>query len=279
LPHRTHDLRDGRAAHIVVAVVTTLSSAAACTAPLPAEWTEPSTGMEFVLVQPGEFEMGLSSPPDDTLRPAPAHRVRILSPFYLARFEVTQAQWEDVMGTTPSQFADCGPQCPVESISWHDAEAFLVALAARSPGEVFRLPTESEWEYACRAGSGARYGTGGDTLRSNSANFDARIPFEGTSQSEFVGRPTPVGTYPANRWGLSDLSGNVWEWTSDEYCPYLPGSIDGAAASCGSDTVAIRGGSWAFSANAARCGRRYVHHRDDSGYSIGLRVVREVPRR
>ena len=262
----------------VVAVVTALSSTSACTGLPPADWSEPTTGMEFVLVRPGEFEMGLLSPPDDSLRPAPAHSVRILRPFYLARYEVSQAQWEDVMGTTPSQFSDCGPQCPVESISWHDAEAFLAALTARNPGEVFRLPTEAEWEYACRAGSGARYGTDGDTLSSNSANFDARIPFEGRSGDEFVGHPTPVGTYPPNSWGLSDLSGNVWEWTSDEYCPYPPGSRDGAARSCGSDTVAIRGGSWAFSANAARCGRRYVHHRDDSGYSIGLRVVREVPR-
>jgi formylglycine-generating enzyme required for sulfatase activity len=263
----------------VVGVVATLLIASSCAAPLPADWSEPTTGMEFVLIQPGEFKMGLSSPPDDTLRPAPEHSVRIPSPFYLARFEVTQAQWETVMGTTPSQFADCGPLCPVESISWHQAEAFLAALAARTPGEVFRLPTEAEWEYACRAGSGARYGVEGDVLSSNSANFDARIPFEGVSESQFVGHPTPVGTYAANRWGLSDLSGNVWEWTSDEYCPYPPGPTEGARRSCGSDTIAIRGGSWAFSANAARCGRRYVHHRDDSGYSIGLRVVREVPPR
>jgi len=256
----------------VAAVVVT-----ACTPAPPPTWSEPITGMEFVLVQPGQFQMGLLAPPLDTLRPAPAHLVDVSEPFYLGRFEVTQDEWADVMETTPSQFADCGPRCPVETVSWYDVDEFIARLNARSPGETFRLPTEAEWEYACRAGSDARYGSGLDTISVSLANFDPRPSLEGSDTTGFVGRPTPVGTYPANAWGFADLNGNVWEWTADEFCPYSQSPKEGSVRACGSDTIAIRGGSWAFSAYAARCGRRYVHHREDSGYSIGFRVVRLVP--
>lgn len=232
--------------------------------------------MQFVLVPAGSFEMGLSRPPGD-LRPAPPHRVRITRPFYLGRFEVTQAQWHRIMGTDPNQFPDCGDACPVESVSWHDAQAFLERLQQAHPGERFRLPTEAEWEYACRGGGGGRYGSGVDTLRPDLANYDARIPFDGRVGTAFVGHPLPVGSFPPNAWGAYDLAGNVWEWTDDEYCPYGPGDAVDPRARCATDTVAIRGGSWAFSANAARCGRRYTHDRSDSGYSLGFRIVREVP--
>lgn len=241
----------------------------------PARWTEPTTGMEFVLIPAGRFEMGLLDPPTD-IRPATRHRVSLSRPFYLARFEVTQAQWQQLMGSNPSQFPDCGPQCPVETVSWHDAQQFLQRLQAANPGQRFRLPTEAEWEYACRAGSRSRYGSGIDTLRPELANYDARIPFEGSGPGKFIGRPAQVGSYAANAWRLHDMNGNVWEWTQDEYCPYATQPVIDPAPRCGTDTVAIRGGSWAFSANAARCGRRYTHARGDSGYSLGFRIVREV---
>lgn len=86
-----------------------------------------------------------------------------------------------------------------------------------------------------------------------------------------------MGSFPPNPWGIHDLQGNVWEWTSDEYCPYAEETVRNPRARCGTDTVAIRGGSWYLSANAAGCGRRYTHARDDSGFSLGFRVVREIP--
>jgi len=244
----------------------------------PDRWTEPVTGMEFVLLPAGSFDMGLDHPPGD-LRPAPVHRVRLSTPLYLGRFEVTQEQWRRVMGSSPVQFPGCGESCPVETVSWYDVQEFLRRLDAADPGEHFRLPTEAEWEYACRAGSDSRYGSGVDTLSPDMANYDERIPFDGVAGDHFVGRPRPVGSFPPNAWGLYDLTGNVWEWTTDEYCPYPEGPATDPIARCGTDTVTIRGGSWAFSANAARCGRRYTHHRKDSGYSLGFRVVREVGRR
>ena len=243
--------------------------------PEPSTWTESVTGMQFTLVPAGEFSMGLLQPPDD-VRPAPRRRVQLSRPFYIGRFEVTQAQWSQVMGSNPSQLVDCGPDCPVESVSWHDAERFLARLTELNPRERFRLPTEAEWEFACRAGSDGRYGDV-DTLSPELANYDSRIPFEGARDTIFVGGTRPVGSYPANSFGLHDMAGNVWEWTAGEYCPYADSLTANPLESCGTDTIPIRGGSWYFSANAARCGRRYTHAREDSGFSLGFRVVREAP--
>lgn len=250
----------------------------ACEGPHPDQlaetWRDPATGMEFVLVPAGEFVMGLRDGEDD-LRPAPSHPVRVTRPFYLGRFEVTQAQWQRVMGTDPSQLNECGPSCPVESVSWEDVRAFLHRLSELNEGERFRLPTEAEWEYACRAGSDARYGEF-ETLSPTLANYDSRIPFEGVVDTVFLGSTVAVGSYPPNGFGLHDLVGNVWEWTEDEYCPYSQSAAVDPVQSCGSDTIPIRGGSWYFSAGAARCGRRYTHARGDSGFSLGFRVLREA---
>jgi formylglycine-generating enzyme required for sulfatase activity len=243
--------------------------------PAAASWTEPLTGMEFVLVPAGEFIMGLNRGPSD-VRPAPSHRVRLSQPFYLGRFEVTQSQWSQVMGANPSQLLECGPDCPVESVSWNDVTLFLERLSALTPGERFRLPTEAEWEYACRSGTEYRHGSA-DTLSPESANYDSRIPFAGAQDTVFLGSTTPVGSYPPNRFGLHDMLGNVWEWTADEYCPYGDSPSVDPAGHCGTDTIPIRGGSWYFSANAARCGRRFTHAREDSGFSLGFRIVREPP--
>ena len=248
----------------------------ACESPLPETIVEPTTGMELVLVRPDTFRMGLLRPPGD-VRPAPPHEVVITRPFYFGRFEVTQRQWARVMETEPSQFSDCGPDCPVESVSWHDAQAFLTRLSEADDGVRYRLPTESEWELVCRAGGEGRYTDGLGLLSPELANYDPSIPFEGSTGSDGRGTPLPVGSFPANAWGVHDIHGNVYEWTQDEYCPYPAGRVVDPSGSCGSDSVAIRGGSWLFSANAARCGRRYTHARDDSGFSLGFRVVREVP--
>ncbi len=262
-----------RARTIALGAVAASLLAGAC-GPSPT-WTEPTTGMEMVLIPAGSFRMGLRPDEPGDLRPAPLHRVTLTRPFYLGRLEVTQDQWLRVMGNRPSHLAGCGGSCPVETVSWNDVRAFLRRLDAADPGLHFRLPTEAEWEYACRAGTDLRYG-GFDTLAPALANYDARIPFDGVAGEAFVGSTVPVGSYPANPWGLHDMQGNVWEWTEDRYCPYAAGSVTDPVGRCGSDTIPIRGGSWYFSANAARCGRRYTHARWDSGFSLGFRVVREV---
>jgi sulfatase modifying factor 1 len=186
----------------------------ACASPKPdllqsATWEDPVTGMEFVLVPPGEFAMGLRIGEVD-VRPAPSHPVQLTRPFYLGRFEVTQAQWHRVMGTAPSQLSECGPDCPVESVSWYDVQEFLHRLSELNPGERFRLPTEAEWEYACRSGGEGRYGES-DILSPTLANYDSRMPFDGVADSIFMGGSVTVGSYPPNAFGLHDLAGNVWE--------------------------------------------------------------------
>ncbi len=243
---------------------------------LPIEWTDPVTSMEFVLVGPGSFKMGLSHDPPD-IRPAPPHDVTLTRGFYIGRYEVTQGQWTEVMGENPSQFVDCGDSCPVESVSWDDVQAFLVQLNSQSPGEHFRLPTEAEWEFACRSGSDSRYTDGLGALSPDLANYNPEVPFEGVAETGFREQPVPVGSFFQNEWGLHDIHGNVWEWVADEYCPYSTGGTIDPSGECESDTIPIRGGSWLFSANAARCGRRYTHARADSGFGLGLRLVRDVP--
>ncbi|MBI3449359.1 MAG: formylglycine-generating enzyme family protein [Acidobacteria bacterium] len=235
--------------------------AAACAPGPPAAWTEPRTRMEFVLIPSGRFTMG--TPRSEPGREAQElqHDVTLTRPFYLGRTEVTQAQWALVMGSNPSAFQDCGPSCPVETVSAIRIDTFLARLDDLA-GVRFRLPSEAEWEYSCRAGTRTAFATG-EKLDTTQAGFDRA-------------RPSPVASFPPNAWGLFDMHGNVWEWTGDEICPYPEGPSVDPVGRCASDRRVIRGGSWAFGADSARCGLRYTHHPEDSGYSLGFRLVREI---
>jgi formylglycine-generating enzyme required for sulfatase activity len=213
-------------------------------------------GIRLVWMPPGEFEMG--SRADETL-----HHVRLSKGFWIGETEVTQGQWTRVMGHNPSHFKRCGPDCPVESVSFEDVLEFLDRLNAREGGG-FRLPTEAEWEYACRAGSKTPYATG-ETLPRSAARFDARSPVR-------------VGSFPPNAWGLFDMHGNVWEWCSDWYGPYAGAVSESESNPKGprtGDKRVIRGGSFYFGADSCRCGLRYTHRPVDRGFSLGLRVARD----
>jgi formylglycine-generating enzyme required for sulfatase activity len=239
-------------------------------------WIEPLTGIAFVRLPAGHFDMG-SAPDARGHEPGERrHAVTLSRPFYLQRTEVTQAQWLLVMGENPASFRQCGEDCPVESVNLHQVEGFLVELN-RLTGESFRLPTEAEWEYGCRAGGTAPpwppAEPGADA--SDLANVDARYPMPGDSGGEFLGTPTPVGKYPANPWGLFDLHGNVWEWTASPHCPYSEGPAVDPQPSCDSPLRVIRGGSWTFDVASARCETRYTHRPQDSGFSLGFRLVWE----
>ena len=199
-----------------------------------------------------------------------AHQVTLTRPFWLGAFEVTQREWMTVMGTNPSRFIDGGDLRPVENVSWLEVQAFLGRLADRSSGQRFRLPTEAEWEYACRAGTTSAYASGA-LLSHDAANF--AISPESAARGE--GSTRAVGSYAANPWGFFDMHGNVWEWTSDEYCPYANGEANDPAPACGAPLKVIRGGSWYFGADSARCALRYTHRPGDRGFSLGFRLVRE----
>jgi formylglycine-generating enzyme required for sulfatase activity len=233
------------------------------------QWVEPGTGMTFVRIESGSLMMG--APPDEAGREAQEirHRVELSRPFWLGVFEVTQREWQRVMDDNPSHFRG-DDRLPVESVTWFDVQAFLDRLTKRSPGNRFRLPTEAEWEYACRAGTETAYNTGPSLspAQANVAESMAR-----TVAGE--GRTLTVGSFAPNAWGLHDMHGNVWEWTEDEHCPYASDPAVDPIGRCGSPLKVIRGGSWYFDAGSARCALRYTHRPQDLGFSLGFRVVRE----
>lgn len=242
---------------------------AGCLQREPARWSDPLTGMAFVRIDGGSFAMG--SPEHEPRREAQErqHRAHV-APFWIGTHEVTQQQWTRVMDANPSHFAGDATR-PVENITWHDVQTFLDRLNAHTDGG-FRLPTEAEWEFACRAGSATAFADG-DTLDSTRANVAANI----ADSTAGRGATRPVGSYPPNAWGLFDMHGNVWEWTADDHCPYSAG--EHASPSCGGPLKVIRGGSWYFEADSARCALRYTHAPSDKGFSLGLRLARDDRRR
>jgi formylglycine-generating enzyme required for sulfatase activity len=223
--------------------------------------TREVSGIPLVWLPPGEFEMG-SPPGEDGRQPDETpHRVRLTRGFWLGVTEVTQGQWVGVVGRNPSHFSKCGPDCPVENVRFDDAREFIDRLNARSAGG-FRLPTEAEWEYACRAGSGEPYSTGKNIDRS-AANFDGPATAR-------------VASFPPNAWGLFDMHGNVWEWCSDWYGPYDASTAVNPAGPVRGDKRVIRGGSFHFGADSCRCALRYTHRPADRGFSLGLRLARDA---
>ncbi len=217
---------------------------------------DPYTGMEFAPVPGGCFIAGATDGNSDE---RPPHEV-CLSPFYLGRYEVTQGQWRRVMGSNPSLFAACGDDCPVDQVSWSDAQEFIARLN-RLTGRGYRLPTEAEWEYACRGGGGPKRYCGDD--------IDAIAWYDRTSGN----RVHPVGKKHPNGFGLYDMSGNVWEWVQDWNGRYQPRKQqDPTGPGTGSSRVR-RGGSWQYGADKARATWRSSGYQEDRAMDIGFRVA------
>ena len=248
----------------------------ACAAPSSrdslAVWVEPVTGMEFLKVPPGRFSMGSGAEVVGRQDDERVHEVELTQGFYLGRDEVTQEQWIEVMNYNPSQFPECGQRCPIETVSFLDIQVFIRELEKRSRNARFRLPTEAEWEYACRAGTDTPFWTG-NTIGADQANIDGKYPYIGVPPGVFLGSPAPVGSYPANPWGFRDMHGNVWEWCQDWYGQYPDGRVVNPRGPEVGELRVIRGGSWVFDANSARSALRYTHAPEDSGYSLGFRLV------
>ena len=225
-----------------------------------ATYTDPATGMEFVLVPGGCYRMGNLQGGADSDE-EPAHQV-CLDDFYLGKTEVTQAQWLKMTGRNPSHFQK-GDDHPVESVSWNEAMAFLKKMSAAG-AKPYRLPTEAEWEYACRSGGKEETFCGGDTL-------DSLAWFDRTGG----GSTQAVATRQPNGLGLFDMSGNVWEFCSDTYAQdYYATSPDrnpqGAAEG---PHIVKRGGSWSINPRYLRATVRGRAARDDAHYSSGFRVA------
>jgi len=235
--------------------------------------------LELVWINPGSFMMG--SPLGESARDEDEtqHRVTLTKGFWLGKYEVTQAQWQQVMGSNPSYSKNAGGKAPVENVSWNDCKDFLQKLNGKGVEGTFRLPTEAEWEYACRAGTTTRFGFGendGDLHRYG--NYCERSCTEDYSwkdkdHSDGHDKTAPVGSLKPNAWGLHDMHGNVWEWCQDWYGDYPSGSAtDPAGVSSGSSRV-LRGGSWFLSAGLCRSARRYGIEPSYRFSLSGLRVV------
>jgi formylglycine-generating enzyme required for sulfatase activity len=240
----------------------------------PKEFTN-AVGMKMVRIPKGKFTMG--SPADEKDRKAdegPQHEVEV-SEFFLGAHEVTQAEYEKVMGTNPSYFSAGGggkdkvkgmdtSRFPVERVSWEEAMEFCKKLnemadRKKPAGWAYRLPREAEWEYACRGGASS-YQTFhfGNSLSSSQANFDGNRPYGGAAKGDFLGRTCKVGSYEKNGFGLFDMHGNVWEWCADWYDPdYYKRSprLDPAGPSTTPGRV-VRGGSWNFNGGHCRSASR-----------------------
>ena len=228
-------------------------------------------GMEFVGIPPGEFLMGSTS------RHAydgeqPVTRVRITKAFYLGKYEVTQDQWQAVMGNNLSSFKDCGGNCPVENVSWEEVQVFIGRLNARSGGGKYRLPTEAEWEYAARAG------TTTDTYAGNITQTYGNAPvLNGIAwYDENSGlRTHPVGQKAPNGWGLHDMLGNVWEWVGDWYGDYPGGAVTDPAGPGSGSLRVLRGGSWSYIARYCRSANRTGDPPGSRNINRGFRLLRE----
>jgi formylglycine-generating enzyme required for sulfatase activity len=242
-----------------------------------------SIGMEFIEISSGSFLMGADDDVSGALASEkPQHKVTISSSFYIARYEVTQAEWENVMGYNPYELDKSNsyynlpgmaerityPDHPA-TVSWEDAQEFIQQLNAKEGHNRYRLPTEGEWEYACRAGTATAYSFGDDSRRLGE--------YAWYGENFAAGGTHPVGKKKPNPWGLYDMHGNVWEWVQDYYSDTyyaISPILDPQGPESGTNHV-VRGGSWHETATSWRSTSRKPYSADYRGISIGFRLVME----
>ena len=224
--------------------------------------------LKMVLIPAGEFMMGSpDADKDASADEKPRHRVRITKPFYLGKYLLTQEQWQAVMGSNPSRYK--GSKNPVEQVSWDDSQIFLGKLNAKAGGKggKFGLPTEAQWEYACRAGSSTKYCFGDE---------ESGLGEYGWYGANSDNKPHPVGGKKPNAWGLYDVHGNVWEWCADWYDPSyyaISPKNDPLGPEAGSLHV-NRGGAWSSGAGYCRSACRSGDLRGLHDGNLGFRVCR-----
>ena len=214
-------------------------------------------GMKLAWIPPGAFIMGSPFNEEGRFLNETQHKVTLTKGFYLGIYQVTTEQWQALMGDNPSHFRG-EKNLPVEHVSWEDCHRFLTRLSEKE-GPAYRLPTEAEWEYACRAGTTTAFYFG-DTIHRDQANYQRK-------------KTTPVGRFPPNAWGLYDMHGNVWEWCWDWYDEYLKGEVVDPTGLPSRDFRVSRGGSFINSAERVRCASRYAHRPVDYPSNVGFRVA------
>jgi formylglycine-generating enzyme required for sulfatase activity len=238
--------------------------------------------LDMMLIPGGTFIMGSPKEEENSMdSERPQHEVTI-EPFFMGKYQVTQAQWRFVaqlpqvnreLEQDPSHFK--GDNRPVEQVSWEDAVEFCDRLSQYT-GRTYRLPSEAEWEYACRAGSAKPFAFG-DTITTNEVNYDGNYTYGNAPKGEYRGRTTPVGTFQPNAFGLYDMHGNVWEWCQDSWHSNYKGApTDGSAwldNEESSNRKLLRGGSWFNYPANCRSAFRYDNDLDYRIGNFGFRVV------
>jgi formylglycine-generating enzyme required for sulfatase activity len=217
--------------------------------------------LEMVLVPAGKFMMGSPKKEVGRYGDETQHEVTLTKPFYMGKYEVTQEQWESVMGDNPSSRTK-GAKYPVTDVSWEDCQEFIKNLNGITKGK-YRLPTESEWEYACRAGITIAYSFGAKITPKDANYYDSKL-----------GKPVEVGSYKPNAFGLYDMHGNVWEWCEDWKADYPKGAvIDPKGPAKGSGRV-LRGGSFLNYVSEARSSYRFDLSPTNRYNGVGFRLAR-----
>ncbi|OQX00162.1 MAG: hypothetical protein BWK73_49245 [Thiothrix lacustris] len=222
-----------------------------------ADWGVAGVTQRMRWIEPGTFLMG--SPPDERERGANElqHEVTLTRGFWLADTACTQALWQAVMGGNPSNFK--GAELPVETVDWYKVQKFLRKLGEKVSGLKVRLPTEAEWEYACRAGMTTAFAFG-ESVTAQQVHVDGK-------------QTVAVKSLPANPWGLYAMHGNVWEWCQDGYGEYPAVAVVDPVGDDGSDLRVLRGGSWVNGSEQARSAARGRSLAGNADYNIGLRIA------
>jgi formylglycine-generating enzyme required for sulfatase activity len=242
-------------------------------AQMDAKWHVPDsivhvqTGATMLLIHPGEFLMGSPESEAERRDDEVQHRRVIRKPFYLGKTAVTQAEWRKVMGSNPGSFK--GEDLPVDMVSWDDCQVFL-----KKAGGGMRLPSEAEWEYACRAGTTTTFSFGA-TITPEQVNYDGNGPYGGASEGLNRKRPVAVGSLPANAWGLHEMHGNGMEWCQDGYGDYPSSGTEEPSRDAGERV--LRGGSWLRTASGCRAARRVRFEPGLRDINLGLRLARTLP--
>jgi formylglycine-generating enzyme required for sulfatase activity len=252
-----------------------------------------SIDMKLALIPAGKFTMGSPAAEADRDDIEVQHEVEISRPFYMGVYEVTQQQWQKVIGKPSKSHFNAtrggGPDHPVEDLRWNEAVDFCNRLTAlpeeKKAGRKYRLPTEAEWEYACRAGTTTAFHYG-KSLSSLEANFNGNFPYGGAAKGPYLRRTAKVGSYKPNAWGLYDMHGNVQEWCSDWYDPDYykksprvdpKGPDKGVLSTDYKDFYrVVRGGCWLDEARGCRSAYRFRAMPHDAYMLVGFRVVCEI---
>lgn len=227
-----------------------------------------SIGIEFVYIKPGSFYMGSTVGDSDEQA---VHKVTLTKGFYMGKYEVTQKQWVEIMGSNPSYSrSGIGSNYPVNQVSWNDIHSFITKLNEKEGGTKYRLPTEAEWEYSAQAGTAAN----GEGPKWNFGNDEAQLPNYAWYSSNSDTSSHEVGNKLPNQYDLYDMHGNVYEWVEDWYGSYSSGSLTDPKGPKSGTYRVIRGGSWNYSATRARSANRSGYEPEFGGISIGFRLLR-----